>query len=285
MSETATFAPAAEHASPVPLTPAQGRRLVMEWAEAGGPVLDEPLAVLLVHGGLDPDALAGAVRRLVAAHPALRTTVEETAAGWVQRIHDRLDPELVEYDAAGRDVDAVLDDLLAAHRTTRLDPYHGPVLRVVRARLAADRELLVVLDEAVLDHQEDGVKHIWVFDNRVKSNPISISTFPVPDEFDYVAKGGHFGPHNVYENRPDGFRSSELIFATYQNAGVRVYDIRNPYRPEEVAVFVPPEPEKLMDRRPNRKKVIQLCDVNVTKDGLVFVNDYNGGLYIFEYEG
>jgi hypothetical protein len=148
-----------------------------------------------------------------------------------------------------------------------------------------DRELLVVLDEAVLDHQEDGVKHIWVFDNRVKSNPISISTFPVPDEFDYVAKGGHFGPHNVYENRPDGFRSSELIFATYQNAGVRVYDIRNPYRPEEVAVFVPPEPEKLMDRRPNRKKVIQLCDVNVTKDGLVFVNDYNGGLYIFEYEG
>ena len=29
-----------------------------------------------------------------------------------------------------------------------------------------DRDLLVVLDEAVLDHQEDGVKHIWVFDNR-----------------------------------------------------------------------------------------------------------------------
>ena len=29
-----------------------------------------------------------------------------------------------------------------------------------------DRDLLVVLDEAVLDHQEDGVKHIWMFDNR-----------------------------------------------------------------------------------------------------------------------
>ena len=34
-----------------------------------------------------------------------------------------------------------------------------------------DRDLLIVLDEAVLDHQEDGVKHIWVFDNAVKSNP------------------------------------------------------------------------------------------------------------------
>ena len=31
-----------------------------------------------------------------------------------------------------------------------------------------DRDLLVVLDEAVLDHQEDGVKLIWVFDNRVR---------------------------------------------------------------------------------------------------------------------
>ena len=31
-----------------------------------------------------------------------------------------------------------------------------------------DRDLLVVLDEAVLDHQEDGVKHIWMFDNRVQ---------------------------------------------------------------------------------------------------------------------
>lgn len=148
-----------------------------------------------------------------------------------------------------------------------------------------DRELLVVLDEAVLDHQEDGVKHIWMFDNRLKSNPISISTFPVPNEDDYVAKGGHFGPHNVYENRPDGFVSSELIFATYQNAGVRIYNIRDPYRPEEVAAFVPEEPAKLMDRRPNRRKVIQLCDINVTKDGLVYVNDYNGGLYVFEYEG
>src|SRR5262249_30264255 len=58
-----------------------------------------------------------------------------------------------------------------------------------------DRDLLIVLDEAVLDHQEDGLKLIWVFDNRVKGNPVSISTFPTPAEADYVQKGGHFGPH------------------------------------------------------------------------------------------
>ena len=105
-----------------------------------------------------------------------------------------------------------------------------------------DRDLLVVLDEAVLDHQEDGVKHIWMFDIREPANPISISTFPTPDEADYAAKGGHFGPHNVHENRPGSFVSSELIFATYQNAGIRVYDIRDPFRPVETAALVPATP-------------------------------------------
>src|SRR5580692_8796889 len=47
-----------------------------------------------------------------------------------------------------------------------------------------DRELLVVLDEAVLDHQEDGIKNIWMFDNRDKSNPACIATFPQPAEAD-----------------------------------------------------------------------------------------------------
>jgi hypothetical protein len=57
-----------------------------------------------------------------------------------------------------------------------------------------DRDLLIVLDEAVLDHQEDGLKLIWVFDNRTPDNPVSVSTFPTPNETDYIAKGGHFGP-------------------------------------------------------------------------------------------
>lgn len=62
-----------------------------------------------------------------------------------------------------------------------------------------DRNLLIVLDEAVLDHQEDGLKLIWVFDIRRKDNPVSIATFPTPHEGDYVGKGGHFGPHNLHE--------------------------------------------------------------------------------------
>ncbi len=149
----------------------------------------------------------------------------------------------------------------------------------------ADRDLLVVLDEAVLDHQEDGLKLIWVFDNRVKGNSVSISTFPTPAEADYVHKGGHFGPHNIHENRPGSFVSSELIFATYQNAGVRVFDIRDQYRPNEVGALVPPAPARMMDHRPNRAQVIQSADVFVDAGGLIYSTDYNGGLYILEFTG
>ncbi len=148
-----------------------------------------------------------------------------------------------------------------------------------------DRDLLVVVDEAVLDNCQDGIKFIWMFDIREPTNPVSISTFPTPSEADYLNKGAHFGPHNIYENRPDGLVSSDTIFATYQNAGIRVFDISNEYRPEETAAFVPPTPNRLVDHRPDRPKVIQSCDVWVSKEGLVYSNDFNGGLYILEYQG
>ena len=148
-----------------------------------------------------------------------------------------------------------------------------------------DRDLLIVLDEAVLDHQEDGVKNIWAIDNRDKADPRIIATFPQPAEADYKSKGGHFGPHNLHENRPGSFVSSQTIFATYQNAGVRVFDIRNAQAPVEVAAWVPPAPPRLMDHRPNRARVIQSADVFVDAAGLIYSTDYNAGLFILEYGG
>ncbi len=148
-----------------------------------------------------------------------------------------------------------------------------------------DRDLLIVVDEAVLDKVEDGYKPIWVFDNRVKTNPVPIATMPIPTDTDYIAVGGHFGPHNVYENRPNGLQSSELIFATYQNAGVRVYNISNPYQPVEVAACVPPAPSRLVDPRPNRPLVLHSADVFVDKNGILYCTDFSAGLTIMEYQG
>ncbi|MEL4886344.1 LVIVD repeat-containing protein [Pectobacterium betavasculorum] len=148
-----------------------------------------------------------------------------------------------------------------------------------------DRDLLIVLDEAVLDNQEDGEKLIWVFDIREPSNPVSIATFPQPKETDYVKKGAHFGPHNLHENRPGSFISSSLIFATYQNAGVRAYDISNPYQPRETGALVPAAPATMVDKRPGRPQIIQSCDVFVDADGIIYSTDYNAGLSIIEYRG
>jgi len=144
------------------------------------------------------------------------------------------------------------------------------------------RNLLVVVDEAVLNNGEDGLKHTWIFDIREKSNPISIATLPTPNERDYFAKGGHFGPHNVHENRPGSFVSDTLIFATYNNAGVRIFDISNAYEPKEIAALVPPAPEKLMDHRPGVPRVLNMNDVFVTSDRTIFATDMNGGLYVLE---
>ena len=149
-----------------------------------------------------------------------------------------------------------------------------------------DRDLLIVLDETVLDRMEDGLKPIWIFDNKDKANPLCIATMPIPTDNDYIAVGGHFGPHNIYENRPEGLQSSELIFATYQNAGVRVYDIRNQYQPVEVGACVPPAPKKLLDPRPNRPVVLHSADVFVNRNGILYCTDWSGaGLYIMEYTG
>jgi hypothetical protein len=148
-----------------------------------------------------------------------------------------------------------------------------------------DRDLLVVLDEAVLDHQEDGLKLIWIFDNRARENPVSIASCPTPHEADYKSKGGHFGPHNIHENRPGSFVSSQLIFATYQNAGIRAYDISDAFAPKEVGALVPPKPARMMDRRPGRAQVIQSADVFVDAAGLIYATDYNAGLCVIEFGG
>ncbi|MBN9016926.1 MAG: hypothetical protein J0H11_05880 [Rhizobiales bacterium] len=147
------------------------------------------------------------------------------------------------------------------------------------------RDLLVVADEAVLDHEEDGRKLTWIFDMREPSNPISIATLPVPEEADYTAKGGHFGPHNLHENRPGSFQSDTLIFATWQNAGVRAFDISDPYRPKETGALVPAGPTRMVDKRQGRPPVIQSADLFVDANGLIYSTDYNAGLSIIEYGG
>jgi hypothetical protein len=148
-----------------------------------------------------------------------------------------------------------------------------------------DRNLLVVADEAVLDIDQEPMKYTWVLDIRVPQNPVTIATFPVPSDQDYVAKGGHFGPHNLHENRPGTFQSSTIVFATYQNAGVRAFDISNPFRPEEIGYYVPPTPQKWFEPMRGRTKALHTGEILVASDGITYTTDYDTGLTILQWEG
>ncbi len=153
-------------------------------------------------------------------------------------------------------------------------------------RVPVPKDYVIVSDESIADNCKDQVKYNWVIDIRDKARPVNVSTFPTPGERDYCREGGHFGPHNLHENRPGAFQSSDIIFGTYQNAGVRVFDIRNPYRPEEVAFYVPAtEFSKWVDNRPDRPRVIHSADVYVDPQGIMYLTDFNAGLHILEFKG
>ena len=146
------------------------------------------------------------------------------------------------------------------------------------------RKLAIVADESNADFCAKGLFYTWVVDVRADENPVPIATLPTPADRDFCAMG-NFGPHNLHENRPEAFVSEETIFATYHDAGVRVFDIRDQYAPKEIASWIPPVPKRMVDPRPNVARSALTCDCYVTRDGLIYATDWNAGLHVLEYEG
>jgi hypothetical protein len=103
-----------------------------------------------------------------------------------------------------------------------------------------------------------------------------LSACPAPAG-DFVARGLRFGPHNLHENRPGSYVSERLVFATYFNAGLRVYDLADPETPREVAHRLPAPPAG--------QAAPQTNDLFVDAAGLVWVTDrLGGGLAVLEPE-
>ena len=140
-----------------------------------------------------------------------------------------------------------------------------------------NRDLMVVTQESVRDGGEDYPKLIWLMDIREETNPVIISTLPMPETKDFFGRPGRFGAHNIYENQPGPtcFFSDTLIFGTFFNAGLRVFDISNPFQPSEVAYFI--------REAPKQNVPVGINDVYVDENGILYVVDRNeGGLYILE---
>ena len=131
------------------------------------------------------------------------------------------------------------------------------------------RGLVVVTDEQMTDGPHAPERFVRVVDARARR---VVSVLPSPPG-DFAEQPTRFGPHNLHENRAGSYRSTSLVFVTYFNAGLRVYDLRDPDRPEEVASWVP------------EQEAPQTNDLYVEESGRLWVTDrFTGGLYCLEPE-
>jgi hypothetical protein len=174
-----------------------------------------------------------------------------------------------------------IGDRSAPRMTGRFD-YHPPMRSGFTHTVVPlfDRELLLVADEANRPGGGwDHPKPVWVMDGRCEDNLIPLSTLPMPPWSEYKDKGGRYGAHNIHENDPvpTAFRSDRLVFGAFFNAGIRVYDIGDPLRPEEVAHYEPAPPEGCPF------PAAQMNDVYVDENRIVYgIERTTGGLYILE---
>lgn len=130
-------------------------------------------------------------------------------------------------------------------------------------------------------------------DIKNETQPRLISLFPTPvppDDApykDFCDKGGRFGPHNtsLEYHLPDVQKQGDLVYATYFNAGIRIFDIKDPYLPKEAGWFIPPTPTVRVGPIPIGKLVTQTEDVLVDTRGYVYITDKQWGVFILKYTG
>ncbi len=134
----------------------------------------------------------------------------------------------------------------------------------------AGRQIALMIDE---EHDNTpGQPHgfIWIMDASDPANLKPISTFQVSEmDSPYSRAGGRFGAHQFQEKQ-----IGSLIYATWFAGGLRVIDIANPEKPEEIAFYVPePFPGHAAP---------QSNDVDVDERGLIYMLDRDRGFEIVE---
>ncbi|HEY8370888.1 MAG TPA: hypothetical protein VIM86_16420, partial [Thermodesulfobacteriota bacterium] len=174
-----------------------------------------------------------------------------------------------------------ISDRARPRLVSRLD-YHPPYPGFTHTVMPLfDRGFLVVTDEATGDHGIDWPKRLWMVDARVETNPVIVASMPTPEGFEELHRvGGRIGAHNIHENEPEpgAAKLVNTVVATWFSAGLRIYDIRDPYRPEEIAAFLP--------ETPPGQRGCRISDVFVDDRSIIYAADRaKGGLYVLEYTG
>ncbi|MBO0826231.1 MAG: hypothetical protein J2P24_00475 [Streptosporangiales bacterium] len=164
-------------------------------------------------------------------------------------------------------------------QVSRLD-YHPPLPGFTHTVLPLfDRGLLAVTDEAVQPHGGDHPKLLWLMDMSQEPYLATLGTAPLPPLEEYRDRGGRFGAHNLHENDPvpTAWHSEDIVVGAFFNAGVRAFDVTDPFHPKEVGHLVPAAPPG------SPVGAVQMNDVYVDDRGIVHAVDRHvGGLFEIE---
>ena len=150
------------------------------------------------------------------------------------------------------------------------------------------RKLALVDSEAIAEECQEPLNIAGIVDISDEEKPRLISLLPLPEPppgvpyKNFGEKGGRFGPHNFHQaqNQPHFENRDDRIYLTYFNAGLRIYDISDPYLPKEIAYFVPPDPKEKIGILPRNKLAVQSEDVIVDTRGYIYMTHKNQGVYI-----
>ncbi len=154
-------------------------------------------------------------------------------------------------------------------------------------------DFVVIVTEATQNECREYRHMVFFVDVTDQTRPFSVSNFDVPEASgNFCARGGRFGAHASNESFTPIYYK-RIVFVSYFNAGVRAVDIRDPYRPKEIAYYIPAITDKT-DKRcvPNPgggescKVAIQTNNVEVDDRGYIYIVDRaNTGMHILELTG
>ena len=153
------------------------------------------------------------------------------------------------------------------------------------------RTIALINDEAIRENGDENLNLAGIVDISDEKQPRMISLFPLPEPppesglKNFYEKGGRFGPHNHHHPNHQACLEDrdDIAYLTYFNAGLRVYDIRDPRQPKEIAYFVPGDPKVRVGAKPS-KLVAQSEDVIVDRRGCIYLSDKNHGIHILRLQ-
>jgi hypothetical protein len=196
------------------------------------------------------------------------------------------------YGAAGMII-LNIADVAHPQLVGRLDfaPPFVPNIAVHSVLPLPSRRIAVANSEAIASRGNEPLNHASTVDISNPAAPRLLATFPLPQVppgapwANFYERGGRFGPHNTHMlyHSPFTEHSDKVIYLTYFNAGLRIYDIEDERNPQEVGYFLPPDPTVRYGPQPPDALVLQSEDVLVDARGYVYLSNKNQGLWILRY--